>query len=83
MLEENCGEIEEEVLNKFKVEDSKKRSLQREEVHLGSGEMFEEARDIGLVNGAKIAGQEFSRGSESLSCDESKACRKIQRRRTR
>ena len=53
------------------------------EGHPWSGEMFEEARNIGLENGVKIAGQDSSRGSENISCNESKACRKVPRRRKR
>ena len=45
--------------------------------------MFEEARNIGLGNGVKIAGQEFTVGSEKIGCNDSKAYRKVRRRRKR
>ena len=60
MLEENCGEIEEEVLNKFKVEDSKREACK------GRGAPLEwrnvrRSKRYRPRKWAKIAGQEISR----------------------
>ena len=61
-------------------EDSQERQMKSkvtEEVVAG----MMKARNTGFENGVKIVGQEFSRGSESTICSESKACRLVRQSR--
>ena len=73
-----AAQIEEEVLENtwWRMTNEKQRE---EEASLRSGGWSVESRNIILENGVKVVGQEFSRGSGSISCSESKACRKFNR----
>ena len=48
---------------------------------LRNGGWSGESRNISLGNRAKIVGQEFSLGPGSITCSESKACRKVSQKR--
>ena len=50
------GKMKEEVLNKYKVEDSKKEHTEVD-VRPWNGDAYEEARNTGYVNGVKTVGQ--------------------------
>ena len=58
-----CEDGPPEVLNKYKVEDSKREVIEVEWRVVGRNK-----RNIGLENRVKIAGQEFSHGSQSTVC---------------
>ena len=55
----------------------------KEEGSHRSGGWSRESMNINLENGVKTAGRESFDGSESVSCNESRACRKVKRRRKR
>ena len=75
-----AGQIEEEVLDKYKVDNGKR------ETYRGSGAplewRLEEARNIEYTNGV-TAWQESSLGSETTICSVCKVCRKARPRRKR
>ena len=52
--------MEEEVLDKCKVEESTRRAFKGREVTPWNGEEYAETREIKLESGEKIAGREFS-----------------------
>ena len=40
-------------------------------------------KEVSLGNGVKIAGQEFSRGSENIACSEAEACKQVKQKKRR
>ena len=74
--------MEEEVLDNYKVEDSRER-LTKAEAPRCSGGVCAEARNIGWESGEKIAGQESSPCSESTTCSGCKARKRIRRKKKR
>ena len=70
-------EIEEEVLDKYKVEDSKREAG----AIRWSGGVYREAGSTEHETGEKIAGQESSPCLESTTCSVGKACMKIPRKK--
>ena len=68
--------IEEEVLDKYKVEESKKKRLSEVEVLLWNGEGCAKARETEQESGDKMVGQEFSPCLEITTCSVSKASRR-------
>ena len=71
--------MKEEVLNKYEVEEAKKR-LSEVEVLLWSGEGCAKARNTEQESGEKIAGKEFSLCLENTTCSVHKASRRSQRK---
>ena len=72
--------MEEEVLDKYKVEDSKREAYRgRGSRWVGGG--CEEAKNTGFESGEKTAGQELLPCSESTTCRVGKSCKKIPRKK--
>ena len=68
--------MEEEVLDKYKVEESKRGPSKVEETPW-NGEEYAETREIKLESGEKIAGRTFSLSSENTTCSVCTASRRI------
>ena len=67
------------MLEKNKVEVSKRGSYKGRGELSRSGEWSRESRDINIEIGVKTPGPEPSRGSGNTICSESKACRRARR----
>ena len=80
MLEEVGGEMEEDVLDKYKVTDSKREACRGRGARWNGG-VYEEARNTVYKSGEKSAEQESSPCSESTTCSVSNACMKIPRKK--
>ena len=77
---ELCGQLEEKVLEKYKVEEAKTGA------HIGRGDSLEwrivkKRRHINLDSGRQAVGREFSHGSETTACSGTKVCRQEKQKR--
>ena len=68
--------MEEQVLDKYKVEKTKKKRLLKVEAHFRNGEGCAKARNTEQESEEKVVGQEFSLCLENTPCSVSKASRK-------
>ena len=75
--------MEEEVLDKYKVEESKKDAFRGGGASLWNGGRYAKTRDTEYESGKKIAGQEISRCLENTTCSVGKASRRSQRKMKR
>ena len=75
-------EMKEQVLDKYKVEDSKREALPRQRLFLGM-EACTKKQEVQDTKMEKIFGQESSFGSESTICSVGKSSMKLPRKNER